>query len=613
MPEERRFRGRRRGRALPWLTRGAPWWLAVLLGLALLAAGLLLIIRPLSALGVLGFYVGASCVVSGVADLVTAPQPGTDPRRAGRVERIAPWFWIVVGVLVAAWIGRDLELFGPVIAGALIVSGVLAVARFVIRPGWDPLVGALFGVAEVLFGVLALLWPDATLIVVAVLFGGRTVIFGLTLLVRGVVALSGRRDSNRAAAAPEPTRQRSGRVAFGLRLTGALVVLALAITTTWVSAMLRSGIPVVDAFYDTPTTLPTAPGTLIRYQPYDGDMPGGLTGYRIYYTTTDAAGEIVPSSGVLVVPTNATAPAPLITWAHGTVGVARACAPSIGGDAVTVGGIPAAAQLASLGWAMVATDYPGMGAAGSFPYLIGQGEGRAVLDAARAARQVPGVSLARQTVIWGHSQGGHAALWAGQLAASYAPDLTIVGTAALSPASNPRAMAETVLDHPDSPGASLAVAFVVDSYARYYPDLTLDDVVTRAGRTIVREAASRCTGEGGTLVTILAGLSISRDQPLVNRSALDGPFGQRLTENIPNGPWSAPLFIGQGEADEVIPFQLTADYVTGLCRAGTDVEFRGYPGGTHMSVLADGSALGDDLVRWTTDRLAAKSSTPTCS
>ncbi|TDE97647.1 lipase [Occultella glacieicola] len=601
-------------RALPWVTARAPWWVAAVLGVILVAAGLVLVSHPLGALGVLGFYVGASCVVSGVADLlgrgpaalrtggVDSAEPAGATSARSLSDRLLPWFWIAVGVVVIVWLGRDVGLFGPAIAIAMIVSGCVSVLRPIVGRTWRGAPEAMLGIAEVTFGVLALLWPDATLIVIAVLFGARTVLFGLTLLIRAGQQVW--RPGHR----PELRDRRTA----VLRWVGAAAVLALAVGAGWISHTLRAGIPVADSFFDTPGELPDTPGHLIRWEEYSGNLPDGMVGFRIFYTTTNAWGEVVPSSGMLAVPADADGPVPLITWAHGTVGVARACAPSIGPDALTVGGQPAAAQLADLGWAMVASDYPGMGAAGDDPYLIGEGEGRAVLDAARAARQLETTSLSDQTVIWGHSQGGHGALWAGQLADDYAPDLNVLGTAALSPASNPRALADSVLAHPDAAGATLGIAFVVDSYTRYYPDLALDDTVVPAGRTIVREAASRCTGEGGTLVTILAGLSVARDQPIVDPDALAGTFGDRLTENTATGPWAAPVFIGQGEADEVIEFGINTDYVGLLCGQGVDVEFHGYPDGTHMSVLATGSQLNADVVRWTQERLAGSPSEPNC-
>jgi pimeloyl-ACP methyl ester carboxylesterase len=81
-------------------------------------------------------------------------------------------------------------------------------------------------------------------------------------------------------------------------------------------------------------------------------------------------------------------------------------------------------------------DYVGLGVDAPHPYLIGQPEGRSVLDAVRAAHQLDGVELEDRTVVWGHSQGGHAALWAGALAPTYAPDVNVIGVAALAPASD---------------------------------------------------------------------------------------------------------------------------------------------------------------------------------
>src|SRR5699024_8398275 len=129
---------------------------------------------------------------------------------------------------------------------------------------------------------------------------------------------------------------------------------------------------------------------------------------------------------------------------------------------------------------------------------------------------------------------------------------------------------------------------------------------------LVREAASRCTGQGGTLVTILTGLAVAGDEPLVDVDALDGDFGERLDANRATGPWSAPLFIGQGEADEVIDFRINERYDADLCARGTDLEFHGYPGGTHMSVLEVGSDLTGDLLAWTHARLAGEEAASTC-
>jgi acetyl esterase/lipase len=92
------------------------------------------------------------------------------------------------------------------------------------------------------------------------------------------------------------------------------------------------------------------------------------------------------------------------------------------------------ADILAKGYVVVATDYPGLGTPGIHPYLIGISEARAVLDSVRAARNLPHTGASNRFAVWGHSQGGHAALYTGELAASYAPELRLVGVAAAAPA-----------------------------------------------------------------------------------------------------------------------------------------------------------------------------------
>jgi pimeloyl-ACP methyl ester carboxylesterase len=82
------------------------------------------------------------------------------------------------------------------------------------------------------------------------------------------------------------------------------------------------------------------------------------------------------------------------------------------------------------GYVVVASDYPGLGVAGPPSYLVGISEGRALLDGVRAVRRLPQAATARRYALWGQSQGGHAALFAGQIAPNYAPEIQLVGAAA---------------------------------------------------------------------------------------------------------------------------------------------------------------------------------------
>ena len=193
------------------------------------------------------------------------------------------------------------------------------------------------------------------------------------------------------------------------------------------------------ALYDVkPDEIPGKPGSIIRIWPLEGGGPGVRGGkadaFRILYRSTNPNGQPIPVSGAIYIPSG---PAPaggrnIIAWAHPTSGVMPPCAPSLMPD---VGGMMWNLDaMISQGYIVVATDYPGLGTDGIHPYLIGESEARAVLDSVRAARDLPNSGATNRFAVWGHSQGGHAALYTGEVAAHYAPDLKLVGVAAAAPA-----------------------------------------------------------------------------------------------------------------------------------------------------------------------------------
>src|SRR5262245_20915940 len=191
-----------------------------------------------------------------------------------------------------------------------------------------------------------------------------------------------------------------------------------------------------DALYDVkPGEVAGNPGSIIRVWPLEGGGPGGGDAFRILYRSTGLNGEPIAVSGSIFVPSGAAPQGSrnVIAWAHPTSGVVEACAPSLMPD---VSGMTwGLGNMLAQGYVVVATDYPGLGVPGQIhPYLIGVSEGRAVLDSVRAARDLPGSGASNRFAVWGHSQGGHAALYTGELAASYAPDLKLVGVAAAAPA-----------------------------------------------------------------------------------------------------------------------------------------------------------------------------------
>jgi alpha-beta hydrolase superfamily lysophospholipase len=165
------------------------------------------------------------------------------------------------------------------------------------------------------------------------------------------------------------------------------------------------------------------------------------------------------------------------------------------------------------GWILVATDYTGLGATGPTPYLIGQGEARSVLDAVRAARHMSQADLGDQTVVWGHSQGGQAALWTGILAPSCAPEANVIGVAAMAPASNLTALAVSL---GAVTGVSIFAAYVIAADAASYPDVSFDHYVAPAARVIVRKIAERCLAEPEVFVSLGTALQATASSPPVS-------------------------------------------------------------------------------------------------
>jgi pimeloyl-ACP methyl ester carboxylesterase/uncharacterized membrane protein HdeD (DUF308 family) len=585
-----------RFRALPGLLGRAPSWVAIVAGPLLIALGLLLLLRPLTSLWLLAVYAGTSCIVAGISEIA---RPAATPRRWHVVAGLG---WILVGAAILIWLGFSIAVLPVILAIVFIAGGLLELPR--LREGrlsQRVLIGA-WGLAQVAFGILALAWPDVTLVMIAIAFGVRTVVLGGITLGRGIARLREHRRAGGPVVQPSVARLR---LADTTRWVAAVLVVLLAGGTWWVSALLRDGLPVIDSFYSAPAEVPDQPGALIRADAWPGAAPEGASVTRILYTTTDLNDQPAIASAVVIVPDErAPGPAPVILWDHGTTGIAQNCAPSLLPNMFQKQGPPALTEAIQQGWVVVATDYSGQGTAGNFPYLIGQGEARSALDSMRAARQIEGLDLSEQAVVWGHSQGGHAALWTGAIAGDYAPEIELLGVAAISPAADPLGLAELVTSDPTSAMSTLATAWVLIPYSEAYSDVDYAAHVAPSARALVREMSARCTSQPGLLVSVLTSLGIASTDRVFLGDLTSGQLGARLAENQTLGPWTMPILMAWGTADEVIAPKLQDRYVAALCAADVDVTWHSYEGYGHMTIVQDGSDFLAPLVAWTAERLA---------
>lgn len=126
---------------------------------------------------------------------------------------------------------------------------------------------------------------------------------------------------------------------------------------------------------------------------------------------------------------------PIVVWAHGTTGVADACAPSKAALAESTKDL--ISKLLAAGYVVVAPDYEGLGTPGIHPFLNVKSEAFSITDAVVATRNYllqRNLLTSKKWLTVGHSQGGHAALGAAQYASR--AQLDYKGTVAVAPASN---------------------------------------------------------------------------------------------------------------------------------------------------------------------------------
>jgi dienelactone hydrolase len=391
----------------------------------------------------------------------------------------------------------------------------------------------------------------------------------------------------------------TARLAVGVLLAiltlGVLVTPAVAWRTETASASPATG----DAFYSPPDPLPHgAPGAVIRTMSIAA--PAGARAWKVLYHSRALDGRDLAVSGVVVAP-DARAPAggrPIVTWAHGTTGLADQCAPS---RIDTVGTtLPFEQQFLDAGYVVAATDYEGLGTPGPHPYLVGESEGRSVLDIARAAHGLgagsAGTGAGKTVVVAGHSQGGQAALFAGQLAPTYAPELRVKGVAAFAPATEPATFLAAAALVPATRGFA---AMIAEGIGAAFPNADVDAVLTPDAAAAVQQLDG-----AGCLFTTLAGfrdrdITVLRGDP----NAVPAIHAALLRSTPGRVATKIPTFVLQGDADQLVPEPSTQAYVTRACALGDPLTYTVYAGATHSGVLIAGST---DFLHWIADRLAAR-------
>ena len=350
----------------------------------------------------------------------------------------------------------------------------------------------------------------------------------------------------------------------------------------------------VDAFYQVPDPLPAgAPGALIRVQAVSATSTA--TTVRMMYHSIDASGRDRAVTGTMTYPNAAPPPGgwPVMSIANGTVGLAPKCAPSRSGNPAYDFGI---------GGVAVDSDYIGMGPPDELlAYLSRPSEAHSVLDAVRAARNYSAAGAGDRFVVLGGSQGGHGALSANELAASYAPELDLLGTVALAPA----AMFDRTYGAIDVLVARVVGAMGVLGLTTEHPEISLGDYVSAAGMPAFDTMRTECRD-----AVITAVLSVPFDDFYVHDPIVTEPARSIILANdVGNVRADSPVLLVQGTADITVFPARTHDLLARMCGVGQVTEYVEVPGADHGNVT--GMAI-DQIRSWLADRVAGRAAPDSC-
>lgn len=381
------------------------------------------------------------------------------------------------------------------------------------------------------------------------------------------------------------------RVALVVAATGSIVALALGTAVANAETMPPTGAPDWSGMdvRDYAGPVPAQAGTLINHVRMGSKLsvPGAAQAYRIQYSTPNQHGAMATSTGAVFVPAGKP-PAggwPVVAWAHGTVGLGDDCTPSAHPRSQRDSDY--LAHWLRQGYAVVGTDYVGLGTPGLMSYLNGRSEAHSIVDSVKAAQHLY-VPLAKRWAIVGQSQGAGAALNGARYATalSRGSGLDYRGVVATGTPANIEQI--VALGGPGFPPGTLPVGLT--TYATYIlagfidarPDLHPQTVLTPYGKEVVAKARTLCYPEmsaymAGKKLTALFAKPIS-SIPNVR---------QALTEYMgtPYSGYDRPIFLGQGLRDIDVPAPSALSLYAQMKANNQPVELHVYPTQDHSGTV----------------------------
>lgn len=344
--------------------------------------------------------------------------------------------------------------------------------------------------------------------------------------------------------------------------------------------------PGLPSFHRSLPSSDSAPsGTIIASEAFDFDgVPGRA--WRVAYTSRSIDDQPIVVTGLVILPAGTAPPGgwPILSWAHGTTGIGDICAPSADTSRMT----PARGVTAA-GYAFVATDYEGLGTLGRHPYLVGESEARSTLDIALAASRVPEWNTGRNVAVWGHSQGGHAALFTPSIATQYLPEINVAAVVAGAP---PSGLDDFALDDESAALRPFSI-LVALAFNGIDPERApLEAALSPVGVELALQSTQSCN------VDVHAAVNALPPNSRVTKTTPTEEWRELLRANDPqfiDSPSSVPTLIIHGTEDELIPLEKSLTVHRRFCELGRPTELWIGDGRDHSTIV---SATFSKMMQW---------------
>lgn len=370
-------------------------------------------------------------------------------------------------------------------------------------------------------------------------------------------------------------------------------------------------------FYVPPSPLPAGkPGDLIRWRTMSFQRslekpPRGSRGYMMMYLSTSATGEPIAVTAYLIIPDGhpprgGVENRPIVGYGNEAMGLGDNCAQSRVLEWGKSGEITLFAPMLKLGYAVVASDYEGLGTPAVHTFGVAKSAAHSILDSIRAARNLQEAMLPKDgpVALFGYSQGGQGVASGAELQPTYAPDVKLTAVAAGGVPIDPAKFTRY-----NSGKFFSAVNFAASAgYDAAYPELNLrEEFLNERGLKGNDAAMNACIESTFAVPFRMSSAYLKPGKDPVT----DPRWVKRFKENTPGAmpPQDVPVLYFHAIGDQASPYSAATQLRRDWCGGGTNLSFYGIPLFEHVST---GPVYMPEAAKWVRARFEGRPATGNC-